>query len=327
MGCRSRSSRARPSRWWAIRVRGSRRARTCCCDSGTWIGLGLGRGSDVRELTQRDLRAAMAVVPQDVYLFHASASRRTSGSGDGGRREGVEHAARPRAGPPVHRAAPRRWDTVLGERGASLSGGQRQRLAIARALLKDAPILVMDEAVANLDAESETALREAIAEVARDRTTLLIAHRPSTIHTADRVVVLDQGGSSSREPSTRSCPRRPPRTAARGLRSSKRPSIGEQRNPKPFVTPEEHTTRDCGRSESFMQAVESRVDRRRGRAAERQRQLDRVVTEQVAEGEADQRDAPTRDLGQGVGEQDPAGLQQRHRVRRRLGQCVRPRRS
>jgi ABC-type multidrug transport system fused ATPase/permease subunit len=85
------------------------------------------------------------------------------------------------------------FDTVLGERGASISGGQRQRLAIARALLRDAPILVMDEAVANLDAESEASLREAMAEVARDRTTLLIAHRPSTIRTADRVVVLERG--------------------------------------------------------------------------------------------------------------------------------------
>ena len=83
---------------------------------------------------------------------------------------------------------------MLGERGAStLSAGQRQRLAIARALLKDAPILVMDEAVANLDAESEAVLHGAIAEVARDRTTLLIAHRPSTIRTADQVVVLDHG--------------------------------------------------------------------------------------------------------------------------------------
>ena len=150
-------------------------------------------GRDVRDVAQRDLRAAIAVVPQDVYLFHDSVLENIRvGNMDAGD-DLVERAARLAQAMPFIERLPEGWHTVLGERGASLSGGQRQRIAIARALVKDAPILVMDEAVANLDAESEAALRTAIAEVVKDRTTLLIAHRPSTIRTADRVVMLAQG--------------------------------------------------------------------------------------------------------------------------------------
>lgn len=150
-------------------------------------------GTDVRDLLQRDLRSLIAVVPQDVYLFHASVADNLRL----GRPEATDDEAR-RAATLAQATSfiellPDAFGSVLGERGASISGGQRQRLAIARALLRDAPILVMDEAVANLDAESEAVLRAAIGEVSRDRTTLLIAHRPSTIRTADRVVVLDHG--------------------------------------------------------------------------------------------------------------------------------------
>jgi ATP-binding cassette, subfamily C, bacterial CydC len=150
-------------------------------------------GRDVRDFAQRDLRASIAVVPQDVYLFHDSVRENVRlGNMDAGD-DLVERAASLAQALPFIERLPDGWGSVLGERGASLSGGQRQRIAIARALVKDAPILVMDEAVANLDAESEAALRDAIAEVVKDRTTLLIAHRPSTIRTADRVVVLAQG--------------------------------------------------------------------------------------------------------------------------------------
>ncbi len=150
-------------------------------------------GVDVRAVAQRDLRSKIAVVPQDVYLFHASVRDNIRLGHPEATDVQVERAARLAQALPFVDALPDGFETVLGERGASLSGGQRQRLAIARALLKDAPILVMDEAVANLDAESEAALRDAIAEVVRDRTTLLIAHRPSTIRTADRIVVLAHG--------------------------------------------------------------------------------------------------------------------------------------
>jgi len=150
-------------------------------------------GADVRSLLQRDLRALIAVVPQDVYLFHATVSDNLRLGKPDATDEEVRRAAALAQADAFIELLPDGYDTVLGERGASISGGQRQRIAIARALLRDAPILVMDEAVANLDAESEAVLRTAMAEVARDRTTLLIAHRPSTIKTADRVVVLDAG--------------------------------------------------------------------------------------------------------------------------------------
>ena len=150
-------------------------------------------GVDVRAVAQRDLRASIAVVPQDVYLFHDSVRENVRLGNLDASDEEIERAARLAQALPFIERLPDAWDTVLGERGSSLSGGQRQRIAIARALLKDAPILVMDEAVANLDAESEAALRAATAEVVRDRTTLLIAHRPSTIRTADRIVVLEHG--------------------------------------------------------------------------------------------------------------------------------------
>jgi ABC-type multidrug transport system fused ATPase/permease subunit len=148
---------------------------------------------DVRSVPQRLLRAAIAVVPQDVYLFHSSVRDNILlGRSDATDGE-VEEAASLAQAMSFVEALPDGFNTVLDERGASLSGGQRQRIAIARALLRDAPVLVMDEAVANLDAESEASLRDAIAEVVRDRTTLLIAHRPSTIRTADRVIVLARG--------------------------------------------------------------------------------------------------------------------------------------
>jgi subfamily B ATP-binding cassette protein MsbA len=88
---------------------------------------------------------------------------------------------------------PQKLDTLVGENGTLLSGGQRQRLAIARALLKDAPILILDEATSALDSESEHVIQEALAEVMKHRTTLVIAHRLSTIENADRVIVLEQG--------------------------------------------------------------------------------------------------------------------------------------
>ena len=88
---------------------------------------------------------------------------------------------------------PRGYETNAGERGVRMSGGQRQRIAIARAILKDAPILVMDEAVSNLDAENERLLREAMARVRAGRTSLVIAHRLSTIRSADRIIVLEEG--------------------------------------------------------------------------------------------------------------------------------------
>jgi ATP-binding cassette subfamily C protein CydC len=150
-------------------------------------------GHGIRAFPQRDLRARMAVVPQDVYLFHTTVRENIRLGRPDATDDDVERAADLAKAADFIRVLPEGWDTVLGERGTTLSGGQRQRIAIARALLRDAPILVMDEAVSNLDAESERALHAALMEVASGRTTLLIAHRPSTIRLADRIVVLEAG--------------------------------------------------------------------------------------------------------------------------------------
>jgi ATP-binding cassette subfamily C protein CydC len=150
-------------------------------------------GHDLRSYVQRDLRAQIAVVPQDTYLFHTTVRENVRLGREGAGDRELEDAARVAQALDFIEALPDGWDTVLGERGLTLSAGQRQRIAIARALLKDAPILLMDEAVSNLDAGSEAALHRALGEASARRTTLLIAHRPSTIRLADRVLVMEAG--------------------------------------------------------------------------------------------------------------------------------------
>jgi ATP-binding cassette subfamily B protein/ATP-binding cassette subfamily C protein len=150
-------------------------------------------GHDLRSFVQRDLRAGIAVVPQDTYLFHTTVRENVRLGREDATDAELEDAARAAQALEFIEALPDGWDTLLGERGLTLSAGQRQRLAIARALLKDAPILLMDEAVSNLDAGSEAALHRALREASSQRTTLLIAHRPSTIRLADRVLVMEAG--------------------------------------------------------------------------------------------------------------------------------------
>lgn len=150
-------------------------------------------GIDIRLLPQEYLRRLIAYVPQDVYLFNCSVEENIRLCTTAESFDQVRQAATAAQAADFIDALPDGWQTPIGERGIFLSGGQRQRLAIARAILKDAPILVLDEAASNLDVESEFALRRAIAELAHKRTTLIIAHRLSTIKSADRVVVLEQG--------------------------------------------------------------------------------------------------------------------------------------
>jgi len=150
-------------------------------------------GHDLREFPQEYLRDMIAYVPQDVYLFNMSVKDNIRiGKSDATDIE-IREAARRAFALDFIEALPDKWDTVLGERGATLSGGQRQRIAIARAFLKNAPILVMDEAVSSLDTESEVNVRRAIKEISAGRTTLIVAHRPSTIRSADRVIMLANG--------------------------------------------------------------------------------------------------------------------------------------
>jgi len=150
-------------------------------------------GVDTRELPVDRLRDLVALVPQDVYLFNdtvrANILLGRPDATDAEVSAAVDRALVAEFVPEL----PDGLDTVIGERGATLSGGQRQRIAIARALLKNAPILVMDEAVSNLDTENEQALHAAMAEVRRGRTALLIAHRLSTIRSADLIVTLEDG--------------------------------------------------------------------------------------------------------------------------------------
>jgi ATP-binding cassette subfamily C protein CydC len=153
-------------------------------------------GHDVRDFPLADLRRTVAVIPQDVYLFDATiADNLRLGRPDATAAE-IEAAARAANAHSFVTALPDGYATTAGERGARLSGGQRQRLAIARALLTDAPVLVMDEAASNLDTENERDIQTAIRTIRtarRRHTTLVIAHRLSTVRNADRIVVLDGG--------------------------------------------------------------------------------------------------------------------------------------
>jgi subfamily B ATP-binding cassette protein MsbA len=151
-------------------------------------------GYDIEALTLRSLRSNIALVSQDVVLFNDTVAANIAyGSLNRVGMAEVEAAARAAHAFEFIQAMPSGFDTLIGENGVKLSGGQRQRLAIARALLKDAPILILDEATSALDAQSERAVQEALEVLMKNRTTLVIAHRLSTIESADRIVVLAHG--------------------------------------------------------------------------------------------------------------------------------------
>jgi subfamily B ATP-binding cassette protein MsbA len=151
-------------------------------------------GEDVRSYTLRDLRRQIALVSQDVVLFDDTIANNIAYGALAVRsRADVERAAEAAYVMEFAAALPQGLDTRVGERGALLSGGQRQRIAIARALLKDAPVLILDEATSALDTESERRIQAALALLMRGRTTLVIAHRLSTVERADRIVVLREG--------------------------------------------------------------------------------------------------------------------------------------
>lgn len=150
-------------------------------------------GRDLRTLAQAELRRQVALVAQDVYLFQASLRDNVRLARPTASATELHEALRRAHVDEFAAALPEGLDTLVGERGARLSGGQRQRVAIARALLQDAPVLVLDEAVSNLDRASERALQAGLDALRAGRTTLVIAHRWSTIAAADRVLVLEAG--------------------------------------------------------------------------------------------------------------------------------------
>ena len=150
-------------------------------------------GRDLRELGFDALRQHIAVVNQDTYLFHGTVADNLRVGQPDATREQLEEACRAANAHAFITKLPQGYDTVIGERGIRLSGGQRQRVAIARAILRDAPILVLDEALSAVDAENEAIIQDALDRLMQGRTTLIFAHRLSSLINTDRILVLDQG--------------------------------------------------------------------------------------------------------------------------------------
>ena len=150
-------------------------------------------GTDIRQLELDDLREHVALVTQDTYLFNDTLAANIRLARPDASEAEVNHALASAALSGFVASLPQGLDTLVGERGTQLSGGQRQRIAIARAFLKNAPILILDEATSHLDSLSEMQVRDALALLMRKRTTLIIAHRLSTIRDADQILVLDDG--------------------------------------------------------------------------------------------------------------------------------------
>jgi ATP-binding cassette subfamily B protein len=155
-------------------------------------------GTDVRDLTFGALAETVGVVSQETYLFHASVRENLRFARPGASDAEIEEAARAAQVHDVIAALPEGYDTVVGERGFRFSGGEKQRIAIARTILRNPPVLVLDEATSALDVQTERAVEEALRHLAEGRTTIVIAHRLSTVREADQIVVLDRGTVAER---------------------------------------------------------------------------------------------------------------------------------
>lgn len=150
-------------------------------------------GHDVREFTVDSLLRNFSMVFQDVYLFNDTLEANIAFGTAGATHEQVVEAAKRARCHDFISALPNGYDTIVGEGGASLSGGERQRISIARALLKDAPIVVLDEVTASIDPENEQLIQQALTELTREKTVVVIAHRLATIEHADQILVVEDG--------------------------------------------------------------------------------------------------------------------------------------
>ena len=155
-------------------------------------------GQDIAQVQQASLRGAIGIVPQDTVLFNDTIGYNIGYGRDGAGQPEIEGAARGAAIDHFIAALPEGYGAMVGERGLKLSGGEKQRVAIARTLLKNPPILVLDEATSALDSRTEQAIQDTLDRVSRNRTTVVIAHRLSTVIGADQIVVLDNGRVAER---------------------------------------------------------------------------------------------------------------------------------
>jgi ATP-binding cassette subfamily B protein len=155
-------------------------------------------GQDISQVRQASLRAALGIVPQDTVLFNDTIGYNIAYGREGATAAEVEAAARGAAIDSFIRELPLGYDAMVGERGLKLSGGEKQRVAIARTLLKNPPILILDEATSALDSRTEAAIQETLNDVAARRTSIVIAHRLSTVVDADQIIVLDAGRVAER---------------------------------------------------------------------------------------------------------------------------------
>ena len=150
-------------------------------------------GVDIRDLTFESLAAAVGVVSQETYLFHATVRENLRFARPAATDEEIEEAARAAQIHELIATLPDGYDTMVGERGYRFSGGEKQRIAIARTILRNPPVLVLDEATSSLDTQTERLVQEALERLSEGRTTIAIAHRLSTVRDADQIVVLDRG--------------------------------------------------------------------------------------------------------------------------------------
>ncbi|MGN1032303.1 MAG: ABC transporter ATP-binding protein, partial [Intestinibacter sp.] len=148
---------------------------------------------DIKDYSIEYLRSKIAVVFQDTYLFYGTIEENICMAKPNATKEEIEYASKVANIHDFITSLPDGYQTIVGERGANLSGGERQRIAIARAVLKDAPFLILDEATASVDAENEKSIQDALDLLMKDKTTLVIAHRLSTIKESDRIYVLNDG--------------------------------------------------------------------------------------------------------------------------------------